>query len=454
MSRRLAIALAATIAVVTTAVLSIGTMARLRDRNRNRPAAIDKMDVLPVIRLVAKPPARKTLQRAMVEPGRLEAFEQTAIYVKLMAYVEDYRMDIGDSGETGQLMAKLWIPELDEEVRQKEAQLGQAQASVAQATAAVAAARAAVQTAQAGIEEAKAGMVRAQGKFERWESEHRRIADLAKSGTVDRQMADETKNELTATEAARGEAKARVAAADAVFIERKAGVVKADADLVAAQAAVKNAEADLARLTAMRQYTKILMPYAGVVVQRNVNRGDLVLPANTGGKPLFVVARTDIIRAFVDAPEADSPWIKVGVKGSVIVQSLGGRTIEGSVTRTSRALGPNRTLLVELDLPNPEDTLVPGMYVVVRIMLESRHNAITLPISALVREEAGTFCYCVEHGQPARRRIQLGLQTDSEAEVVSGLSGDEMIIQSPGELDKTDQRIEIVQSPDNPSDKE
>ena len=177
---------------------------------------------LPVVRVVAAKPVRKTLRRVTVEPGRLEAFEQTAMFAKLTAYVKKFHMDIGDLGKPGQPLAELWIPELNEEVHQKEAQLGQAKASVEQATAAIAAAEAAVQTAQAGIQEANAGMLRAQGKYERWKSEHRRIAEMAKAGTVDRQMADETLNELNAAEATRGEAEARVSAAEALLIERKA----------------------------------------------------------------------------------------------------------------------------------------------------------------------------------------------------------------------------------------
>ena len=111
------------------------------------------------------------------------------------------------------------------------------------------------------------------------------------------------------------------------------------------------------------------MPYAGVVVQRNINRGDLVLPANTGGKPLFVVGESTSFASSSTFPKWMLPGSSPGQKGTIVVPSLGGRRIEGTVTRTSRALGPNRTLLTELDIPNPERLLEPGMYVMVEIML-------------------------------------------------------------------------------------
>ena len=106
-------------------------------------------------------PERKTLRRESVEPGWIEAFEQTPLCAKLPAYVETLHADIGDVVEADQLLVELWIPELEEELHQKEAQVAQARAGVEQAAAAVRAAEAAVATAEAKITEAEAGIVRA-----------------------------------------------------------------------------------------------------------------------------------------------------------------------------------------------------------------------------------------------------------------------------------------------------
>jgi HlyD family secretion protein len=446
MKRRVPLALGLTLAA-TLMALVVGVAAKYAGLGKTDSPGDAKTVAPAIVRVAAAKPARKTLRRVVVEPGRLEAFEQTAIYSKLTAYVGKFHMDIGDLGEAGQPLAELWIPELKEEVHQKEAQLGQAKASVEQVTAAVAAAEAAVQTARAGIQEANAGMLRAQGKYERWKSEYNRIAGLAKTGVVDRQMADETLNEFNAAEATRGEVEARVSASGALLTERKANLGKANADLSVAQAAVKNAEADLGRVRALLEYTQIRMPYTGVVILRNINRGDFVLPANTGGKPLFVTARIDVIRVFVDVSEMDAPWVKPGAKGIVIVQSLGGRKIDGAVTRTSGALGPNRTLLAEIDVPNPQRTLQPGMYAIVEIAVHGRRDGLTLPLSAVIHEDGKAFCYCVEQGRLARRPIELGLRTAAEVEVVSGLDGGEIVVQSHVESLRADQRVEIAPSP-------
>ena len=87
-------------------------------------------------------------------------------------------------------------------------------------------------------------------------------------------------------------------------------------------------------------------------------------------KPVLAVARTDLVRVFVDVPEMESPWVEAGRPASVHVQALGDRIVAGKITRTSWVLGPNRTLRTELDLPNPEGQLRPGMYVTVHIHLQ------------------------------------------------------------------------------------
>ena len=260
---------------------------------------------------------RKTLRVESVQPGWIEAFEQTPLFVKLPAYVEKLYVDIGDRVEEGKPVADLWIPELQDEVRQKEAMVVYAKAGVQQAAAAVRAAEKAVDTAEARVGEARAGTIRATGLYERWKSEHARIVELEASRNVDRQLVDETQNELSAADAGRAEAEARVASAEATLVERKVGVEKAKADLALAQAGVSNAEADLARSNSLLNYTHVHTPYTGIVVQRNIDRGDFVQPATMAtAKPLFVVARSDVVRIFVDVPEMDASRIEAVAPGS------------------------------------------------------------------------------------------------------------------------------------------
>ena len=146
------------------------------------------------------------------------------------------------------------------------------------------------------------------------------------------------------------------------LLQSQADLAKAKANAVRGpRPPAETRKPTLSRVKALLQYTQIRAPYAGVVTERNVNRGDFVQPAGTTtAKPLLTVARTDMVRIFVDVPEMDSPWVEAGRTGYVNVQALPDRTVEGKVTRTSWALGANRTLRTELDLPNPERPAAAG----------------------------------------------------------------------------------------------
>jgi RND family efflux transporter MFP subunit len=384
------------------------------------------------VRVTAAEPVRKTLRLDSVQPGQIEAFEHTPLFAKLPAYVEKLHVDIGDRVEADQVLVDLSIPELKDELRQKEAALVQAQAEIEQAVATVRAAEAAVATAQAKISEAEAGRIRAEADCARWRSQYARISGLVAGGSIDRKLEDETQSSLKAAEAACGEALAKVESAKAALVESQAGVAKAKAGEAVARARSGNADADLSRVKALLQYTQIRAPYAGVVTERNVDRGNFVQPPSTAtAKPLLAVARTDVVRIFVDVSEMQSPWVEAGRTGYVRVQALPDRVVEGKVARTSWVLGPNRTLRTELDFPNPNGLLRPGMYATAHILLQERPNAYVLPLSAVVREGKQAFCWIARNGQAARVPIALGLQVANEVEVVSGLKGDELVIQSP-----------------------
>jgi RND family efflux transporter MFP subunit len=400
----------------------------------------------PPLRVTAAQPVRKTLRRECVQPGQIEAFEQTPLHVKLPAYVEKLYVDIGDRVEADQLLAELFLPELKDEVRQKEAALVQAEAEIELAAAAVHAAEAAVATARANVGAAEAGNARADADLTRWQSQYARISQLVSGGSLDRKLEEETGNSLKAAEAARGEARAKVESANATFAQSQADVVKAKANEAVARARQGNAQADLSRVKALLQYTQIRAPYAGVVTQRNVVRGDFVQPpGGMTAKPLLAVARTDKVRIFVDVPEMDSPWVEAGHGGYVSVQALPDMIVEGKVARTSWVLGANRTLRTELDLPNPHGLLRPGMYATARIVLQERSDVCVLPLAAIVRQGKQAYCWVAQDGKAVRTPITLGLQVENDVEVVSGLKGDELVVQSQIASLQEGRAVEVAQ---------
>jgi membrane fusion protein (multidrug efflux system) len=159
--------------------------------------------------------------------------------------------------------------------------------------------------------------------------------------------------------------------------------------------------------------------------------------------------KTDSIRVFVDVPEMEAPQVDAGDtpdSAVVHIQSLGDKRIDGTVTRTSWSLDKsNRSLRAEIDLPNADGTLRPGMYAKVEILLDQRDDVLTLPVTAVVREKNATYCYCVESGKIDRKQIELGLRSATDVEVQSGIHGDDVVVLTAAESLKQGQPVEILQ---------
>ena len=163
-------------------------------------------------------------------------------------------------------------------------------------------------------------------------------------------------------------------------------------------------QADLARSTSLLHYTQIRMPYAGTVVERNVDRGDFVQPANIAtAKPLFAVARSDIVRIFVDVPEMEAAQIEVGAKGTVHVQALPDRTNRGhgDADKLGLRCKPHATNGTGYSQP-PRSARVPACMPVRKSFSEQRPDVLALPLAAVVNIDQKAYCCCVENGRIVR----------------------------------------------------
>lgn len=408
-----------------------------------RPAANGSAD-----RVRAGQPERKTLTLHTSQPGRVEAFEETPLHPKLTGYVEEILVDIGDSVTKGQTLIQLWIPEMQDEQEQKEALVAQSEAEMQQAEATSRASDAKINTARARVRQAEAGIGRAEGDYQRWKSEYERIRELAAKGSVTPKLADETLNQFRSAEASRTEAAANVESANAELSETQANASKSQADLVAARARLRVAAANLKRTKTLLGYAEIKAPFDGVITRRGVDTGHYVHPDNGGTtQPLLVVARTDKVRIFVDVPEMEAPLVDEGDKSVIHIQSLRSQVIESVVTRTSWSLSDsNRSIRVEIDVPNEKGVLRPGMYATVTILLDERSDVLVLPITAIVQDGQNTCCCCVESGQIRLKPIVLGLRSGSEVEIVSGLSGTESVVLAQAGSLRPGQQVEIIEA--------
>jgi HlyD family secretion protein len=407
----------------------------------------------PPIRVTPIQPERKTLVRTVELPGRAEAYEVAALHAKVTGYVVKMPVDIGDAirgpqgDQPGDALCELLVPELKEELAQKAATVDQTKAEVLQADAGVKVAEAVVRSAEARVLEARASVAREEAHYARWQSEFERVAQLAETGALTRKVADETRAQLDAADAARKEVTARIASVEALLQESSAGLEKAKADAVAVRSQLAVAEAEQRRLSAMLDYAVIRAPFDGVVVERHVHTGHLIHSGGSGGqKPLLTVMRTDPIRVVVDVPEVDAVRVSPGTKVELRIPSLPGEPHLGTVTRTSWSLNTSsRTMAAEIDVPNADGRWRPGQYVQVKLTVAELENVLSLPKTAIITQDKQTYCFAIgADDKVVRLPVSLGLQAGNEFEIRDGLTGDERVIGVNASAFREGQTVEIA----------
>jgi HlyD family secretion protein len=374
---------------------------------------------------------RKTLHRSIEQPGQIEAYEETPLIARIPGYVAPLQCDIGmmfkgpkldgkgNVDKPGDILARLLVPEMVEEHRQKKALVAQAEAEIAQAAANLRAAEAHVDTAAARVEETVAGKERVDASYERWNSEYNQLKALAAKKVVDEQSRDEALNQRDAAAAARNELAAKVVSMKAAQKETEALRDKSKADLLAAKAHVQVAQAEEARLFALLQYADIRAPYDCIVIRRNVHTGYFLQPGTgSGSQPLFVVARTDLLRVAVEIPEIDALLVTDGLPAVIRVQSAKDRDFAGKVARLSGSVDArSRTMRAEIDLENKDNFLRPGMYAYVTFNI-TLPNRLTLPAAAVVVQGNKTYCWQVVNGKAKQTLLRIGLRQDGLVEVL------------------------------------
>jgi RND family efflux transporter MFP subunit len=397
--------------------------------------------------VIAGKPVRKTLTFTTTQPARVAGLERAPIHSKLSAYVAEVLVDYGDKVKKDQPLVKLAAPELDAEVMQRRALIEQARAEFHQAEAAARASEAAMQSARSRVAQAEAAISRNQADIERWKSEFARIEQLATSGSLNRQLVDETQQKYRFAEAGMKESQAAIDAARSMYGQSQAEAARATADIEAARARVRVAEANAAQTEALHSYLTITAPFDGVVTHRNIDPGAFVQPAAGGAPPLVVVARADKMRVFVAVPEVEAAYVTIGDPLSLEVPSLRGAEFKGQVTRTGFALDPDsRSLETIADLDNPALTLRPGLYGTVKIMLEEHANVLTLPAAAVVRQGKEAFCYKLAGGKAAKTPIKLGLKVGDDFEIASGVTDNDAVILNKASSLKDGQPVEVLKT--------
>jgi len=476
----LGVVLGGALALALLSTLLSGCGGSSAEAERTSPETTTSVNSTPEVHLVKA--QRRKLICTVEQPGFVEAYEQTWIYAKVSGFIKQYYVDIGQQVKKGDPIAEIFVPELREDHEQKLAQVDLDREMVKQAEKLVDVAKSKLKTATAQKAEAKANVGRYQADIVRWVSEVRRVAQMVEQNVMDRDVLEETQKQLASSRASYDAALAAVAAREAAEASAEADVAKAEIDVKTAAAQVKVAEADERRIAAMLAYTNVTAPYDGVITVRNANTWDYVQAA-TGDKstsqpsPMFVIARDDQVRIFVDVPEDKARYVRAGTKANVRSTAMSGLEIKAVVKRTSWSLvEKTRTLLAEIDLPTKDsdvpaknvaspvknadppsiddDRLRPGNYVNTQLIIE-RSGVPMLPNDALVVSGNQTYCYLLRGGKAVKTPVVRGLRDGAWVEVtkmeidgrwVDVIGGEEVITGALDEL--TDgQPVKVVAKP-------
>jgi len=400
-------------------------------------------------------PVRGGMERTTSQPGTIRAFEFAELYSKVSGFVETLHVDRGSPVKKGQLLAKIYDPERDVAVLQAEAGLEHSKASVLQAAAGVLTAEADVKVALANQKEAKAILAKAEAESVWRKQEYERISLLVARHAAEERLKDETYAQYLTTLASVAAADAGIETAVAEIARSRAKEKKARADLKVAEAEVQVAEANLKMAKVFVQYTRIESPYDGVVTYRgeSVHVGSFVRAATEGaGIPLLIVAVTDKMRTIVPVPDRDVPYCHVGDPATVQLDALAGRIFKGQISRVAESEDLNdRTMRVEIDLPNPDGVLRDGMFGRALILLEKLVKNLTVPSSCLVdRNGKGEGAVLiVKEGKVHRVSVHVGMDTGLRAEITDGLADHDQVILQPDAsiAEGTEVQVESVPTP-------
>ncbi len=335
---------------------------------------------------------KKSLGQEITLSSELVPFQEIDVYAKESGYVKTLDVDYGTHVKAGAVMAVLEIPELEAQLQEDEAEIKNASNQVIRA---------------------QHELARYQAQYKALHLEYTRLNGVFQSqpGLVAQQEVDDAQGKDLA-------AASQVDAGQAAFDAAQSQLVAAKAKLIHDQS--------------LFDYSKITAPFNGVVTERYANLGTLV-QAGTGSSlqamPIVRLSEDDLFRLVIPVPEAYVQYIRIGDPVAVTVPSLN-HTFPGKVARFSVDVREDtRTMHTEVDIPNPRQVLVPGLYANAVISLQKKQGVPSVPVQALSREGSSVSVYVVDsNGDLERRNVQLGLETATDAEVTSGLSEGEMVV--------------------------
>jgi RND family efflux transporter MFP subunit len=321
--------------------------------------------------------SRENLTRDISLYGEFRPYQEILVHAKVSGYVQSIGVDIGDHVQAGEPLAKLEVPELNDDLNRASAALAKSQ------------------------EEVK----RAEAEYRDSHLAYQRLLEVAKSHPtlVAQQELDAAKDKDAEMEGALG----------------------------SARESVDESQAELGRIQTIVDYSTISAPFSGIITKRFADVGALIqagTSSDTQAMPLVALAEDSLLRLDFPVPESAVPEIHAGAPVEVTVDALH-KTFFGKISRYSgRVDVSTRKMVTEVEVPNPDGRLTPGMYATVRLVLEESKNALTVPLQAVTLGQKPTVVVLNKDHQLEQRDVTLGLQTPDKVEIRSGLADNESVL--------------------------
>jgi len=380
-------------------------------------------------------PERTSLRRATTQPATVHAYYQAEVFAKVAGYLRELNVDIGDVVSEGDVLAVIDVPELAKQHARQQATIERLQADQQRAQAAAELAMAEVEASLAAREQVEAEIAKAAAQLKAYQAEYARVEELVSGKAVADRLLDEAREHLESAQAAKRAAEAALRAADSNVTVARAGLSGANADIEVARARIREAQREQEETAVRIDYATLRAPFDGIVTERNVDPGDLVRNIQDSStalkKPLFTIAGLDRVRVRVSVPEHDAEWLSAGDPAIVRLRGLPGLPLKGAVSRAARSLDEDtRSMTVEIDLPNTDGSLLPGMFGEATITLEETAGSLSLPAPAVRHDEGGrSYVYVVGAGDAVEVvEVTTGLDDGKQVEISSGLTGDERVV--------------------------
>jgi RND family efflux transporter MFP subunit len=335
---------------------------------------------------------RSTLVNDLTLTAEFLPYQEVDVMAKVSGYIRKIEVDVGQRVAQGQLLATVEVPEMADDIAKFAASIERSQAELARA---------------------RNEVKRTETAYEMAHLSYTRLAAVQKSrpGLVAQQEIDTARNRDLLAESQ---------------------IATAKASLAAAEQSLKMQEADAGRAKTLYAYTRVTAPFDGVISKRYLDTGAMIqagTSSHTQAMPVARISQIHTLRLVLPVPESAVPKLRVGMPVQIKVAALH-RAIDGRVSRfTGRINAATRTMQAEVDVPNPQAQMAPGMFAEATLRLDERASVLALPPMAIDSEHGKRSVLVISpQGRLAKREVETGIETPEAVEIREGLQEGELVV--------------------------